>query len=147
MWVGFMRDKKAYECAPGFFVDISLKGSTYGMGFYYTTPRLMQTVRRMIDENPAAWTKALKQAQAAGFVLAGDRYARPKKEGLPPLLDAVYNRKTITMDRFEPDPAFFGTAALVDVLKEAFAALVPLYRLLIAAVERDIEQAGDAATA
>ena len=83
MWVGFMRDKKAYECAPGFFVDISLKGSTYGMGFYYTTPRLMQTVRRMIDENPAAWTKALKRAQAAGFVLAGDRYARPKKEGLP----------------------------------------------------------------
>ena len=147
MWVGFMRDKKAYECAPGFFVDISLKGSTYGMGFYYTTPRLLQSVLRMIDEIPAAWTKALKRAQAAGFVLAGDRYARPKKEGLPPLLDAVYNRKTITLERFEPDPAFFGTAALVDVLKEAFAALVPLYRLLIAAVERDIEQAGDAATA
>ena len=53
MWVGFMRDKKAYECAPGFFVDISLKGSTYGMGFYYTTPRLMQNVRRLFDENQA----------------------------------------------------------------------------------------------
>lgn len=147
MWVGFMRDKKAYECAPGFFVDISLKGSTYGMGFYYVTPRLMQTVRRMIDEKPAAWTKALKQAQAAGFSLVGDRYARPKKEGLPPLLDAVYNRKAVALERFEPDPAFFGSAALVDVLKDAFTALVPFYRLLIAAVERDIEQAGDAATA
>ena len=80
---------------------------------------------------------------AGGGICSG----RGPVEGLPPLLDAVYNRKTITMERFEPDPAFFGTAALVDVLKEAFAALVPLYRLLIAAVERDIEQAGDAATA
>ncbi len=116
------------------------------MGFYYTTPRLMQTVRRMIDENPAAWTKALKRAQAADLFWPGTG-TPARKRGAPPLLDAVYNRKTITMERFEPDPAFFGTAALVDVLKEAFAALVPLYRLLIAAVERDIEQAGDAATA
>lgn len=71
----------------------------------------------------------------------------PKKEGLSPLLDSIYNCKTVGMERFEPDPAFFGSAALVDVLKEAFTALVPLYRLLIAAVERDIALEGDMATA
>ena len=107
----------------------------------------MQTVRRMIDENPAAWTKALKRAQAAGFVLAGDRYARPKKRGSPRCSTRYTTARPSRWNDSEPDPAFFGTAALVDVLKEAFAALVPLYRLLIAAVERDIEQAGDAATA
>ena len=106
----------------------------------------MQTVRRMIDENPAAWTKSPETGAGGGICSSRGPVRPPEKEG-PPLLDAVYNRKTITMERFEPDPAFFGTAALVDVLKEAFAALVPLYRLLIAAVERDIEQAGDAATA
>ncbi len=147
MWVAFLRDKKAYPCAPGFFMDFSLKGSYYGLAFYYAAPRLMQTVRRMIDEKPAVWTKALKQAEEAGFVSTGDRYARPKRVGLPPLLDAVYNAKTVAMERFDPDPAFFGSAALVDALKEAFTALAPLYRLLIAAVERDIELAGDSATA
>lgn len=147
MWVAFLRDKKAYPCAPAFFLDFSLKGSYYGLGFYGATPRLMQTVRRMIDEKPAAWSKALKQAEEAGFASAGDRYARPKKAGLPPLLDAVYNSKTVAMERFDPDPAFFGSPALVNVLKEAFASLVPLYHLLIAAVERDIELGGDSATA
>ncbi len=147
VWVGFMRDKKAFVCAPGFFADMSAKGSTYGMGFYYATPRLMQTVRKMIDEKPAPWTRALRQAEAAGFASYGDHYARPKKEGLSPLLDSIYNCKTVGMERFEPDPAFFGSAALVDVLKEAFTALVPLYRLLIAAVERDIALEGDMATA
>ncbi len=140
VWVGFMRDKKAFVCAPGFFADMSAKGSTYGMGFYYATPRLMQTVRRMIDERPGPWTKALRQAEAAGFAPYGDRYARPKKEGLSPLLDGVYNRKTVGMERFDPDPAFFGSAALVESLQQAFTALIPLYRLLIAAVERDVEQ-------
>ena len=37
MWVGFMRDEKAYECAPGFFVDISPKGEHLRHGFF-TTP-------------------------------------------------------------------------------------------------------------
>ena len=49
MWIALMRDKKAYECAPGFFMDFSLNGSTYGLGFRWCPPGLMQALRAEID--------------------------------------------------------------------------------------------------
>ena len=34
MWLIFIRDKKLYEGPPGFYVDISPRGLSYGMGYY-----------------------------------------------------------------------------------------------------------------
>lgn len=140
VWIAFMRDKKAWDCLPGFFADMSLKESVYGMGFYAATPRLMQTLRAMLDEDPAPFVKALKKAQGAGFMLEGDKYARPKKEGLPTLVDELYNRKMWSFEKTTNDPAFFGTAELIDTLREAFRVLAPMYKLIIAGVERELEE-------
>ena len=140
VWIAFMRDKKAWDCLPGFFADMSLKESVYGMGFYAATPRLMQTLRAMLDEDPAPFVKALKKAQGAGFMLAGDKYARPKKEGLPPLVDELYNRKMWDFEKTTNDPAFFGSSALTDTLRDAFHVLAPMYKLIIAGVERELEE-------
>lgn len=142
MWVVFLRDKKAFECAPGFFIDFSLRGSTYGLGYYWNPPRLMQQLRRSIREKPAAWTKAARAAVDAGFAIAGDRYARPKAVGLPPLLDEMANRKSLSFEKFEPDPAFFGSAALVDALKDAFRTLAPAYRRMIEVTEQELLSRG-----
>lgn len=81
MWISFLRDKKAWDNLPGFYLDISLRGSSYGVGFYHPSPRLMQTLRRMIDETPDDFVQAMSRAEAAGFVCEGDRYARPKRMG------------------------------------------------------------------
>ena len=140
VWIAFMRDKKAWDCLPGFFADMSLKESVYGMGFYAATPRLMQTLRAMLDEDPAPFVKALKKARGAGFALEGDKYARPKKEGLPTLVDELYNRKMWSFEKTTNDPAFFGSSALTDTLREAFRALAPMYKLIIAGVERELEE-------
>ena len=140
VWIAFMRDKKAWDCLPGFFADMSLKESVYGMGFYAATPRLMQTLRLMLEEDPAPFVKALKKAQKAGFTLEGERYARPKKEGLPPLVDELYNRKMWSLEKTTDDPAFFGDGSLVPTLREAFQALAPMYKLIIAGVERELEE-------
>ena len=32
MWISFLRDKKAWDNLPGFYLDISLRGSSYGVG-------------------------------------------------------------------------------------------------------------------
>ena len=56
MWICFLRDKKAWDNLPGFYLDISLRGSSYGMGFYHPAPHMLQTMRRMIDEN-CAWRR------------------------------------------------------------------------------------------
>lgn len=140
VWVAFMRDKKAWDCLPGFFADMSLKETVYGMGFYAATPRLMQTLRRMLEEDPAPFVRALKKARAAGFVLEGARYARPKKEGLPPLVDELYNRKMWSLEKTVNDPAFFGSGSLTATLREAFHTLAPMYKLILAGVERELEE-------
>lgn len=140
VWIAFMRDKKAWDCLPGFFADMSLKESVYGMGFYAATPQLMNTLRAMLDEDPEPFVKALKKARRAGFVLEGDRYARPKKTGLPPLVDELYNRKMWSLEKVTDDPAFFGGPELSATLREVFQALAPMYRLIIAGVERELEE-------
>ena len=142
MWISFLRDKKAWDNLPGFYLDISLRGSSYGVGFYHPSPRLMQTLRRMIDETPDDFVQAMARAEAAGFVCEGDRYARPKKDGLPPLLDALYNRRFIDITRNEPDPAFFSRTDLPDILRAGFRELAPLYHLFAAAAEREMSTRG-----
>ena len=37
-WIVFERDKKAWVCSPGFFVDISGQGSSWGMAFTSARP-------------------------------------------------------------------------------------------------------------
>ena len=139
MWVAFLRDKKAWECLPGFFADISAKGTTYGVGYYYVTPRLMQVMRQMLEEDAAPFVKAVRQAEKAGFSLSGDFYARPKKEGLSPEVDALYNRKIWEMSKAVPDMSFFGSPAFADALCRDFKQLVPFYTLMIQGVEREVE--------
>ena len=142
VWIGLMRDKKAWPFAPGFYVDFSIQGGSYGMGFYYVPPRLMQILRRQIDNQPQKFLRAAQQAADAGFQVTGDRYARPKKEGLPPLLDELYNRKCLSFEHCEAGPAFFGTAALAQTLQQAYGQLAPLYRLLLQAAETELEERG-----
>lgn len=142
MWVAFMRDKQAFPCVPGFYVDISIQGCYYGMGFYYATPRLMQLLRRHMDEAPQIFSKAAGQALKAGFSIGGDPYARPKKEGLPAPLDQLYNRKLWEFSKHQPDPAFYANPSLPEILIQEYQALAPLYRLMMAAVEQDMAADG-----
>ena len=67
----------------------------------------MNRLRQMMDEQPKRFLTALQQASDAGFQVSGERYARPKRAGLPPLLEEVANRKCFSFDREEPDPAFY----------------------------------------
>lgn len=137
MWVAFLRDKKVWHCVPGFYADFSLQGCSYGMGFYFASPSLMDRLRCLMDELPDRFLSAAQQAVDAGFAVSGERYARPKREGLPPLLDEMANRKCFSFDREEPDPSFFGSPALTEQLIGGFRALAPIYLLLMEAVERE----------
>ena len=137
MWVAFLRDKKVWECVPGFYADFSLRGCSYGMGFYSVRPSLMNRLRQMMDEQPKRFLTALQQASDAGFQVSGERYALPKRAGLPPLLEEVANRKCFSFDREELDPAFYGSEALVPRLIDSFRVLTPIYHLLLEAVEAE----------
>lgn len=81
-WIVFERDKKAWVCSPGFFVDISGQGSSWGWAFTSARPF-------SCSSSVGGWTRIPVRlsgggaAQAAGFSPMGDRYARPKKPDAP----------------------------------------------------------------
>ena len=139
MWIVLMRDKKSWDALPAFFVDFSPRGTSYGMGIYHESPRLMQILRRHLDEDPTPFRQALRKAEKAGFAVNGDRYARPKKAGLPADIDSLYNRKWWDFTKNEPDPAFYADGSLTVILRESIKTLAPLYRLMVRAMEEELE--------
>lgn len=136
MWITFMRDKRSWDwCVPAFYLDFSLDGADWGLGFYSATPTIMKTLRAHLEADPARAIAAVEAAEAAGFQLMGQPYARPRStEETPLLLRPFYNCKSIVATRREP-VTMVSDDRLPQRLEEGFAALAQLYRLLTEAME------------
>lgn len=67
VWATFVRPKKEFPCSPAFWFEITPQGYTCGVGYYCTTPQLMQAYRDAILADPAAFRRAVRKAERAGF--------------------------------------------------------------------------------
>lgn len=93
VWATFMRPKKEFPCSPAFWFEITPQGYTYGVGYYSTTPQLMQAYRDAILADPATFRRAVRRAERAGFAFGGESYKKAKPGDVPEDLRAYYNRK------------------------------------------------------
>ncbi len=136
MWIVFMRDKRTWNwCVPAFYLDFSLGGAEWGMGFYGATPTIMKTLRRRAGADPERVSKAIRKAKRAGFVLGGEPYARPRStEDTPKELRPLYDCRNLQLSRSE-SAEFVADGKLVDDLRRGFLACAPLYAILMEAVE------------
>ena len=136
MWITFMRDKRAYDwCLPAFYLDFSVARAEWGLGFYSATPAVMRALRRRIEADISRAEAAVKSANEAGFQLGGNPYARPRStEETPELLRPFYDCRSVDLCRTEA-PDFVADGDLPDRLLAGFAALAPLYHLLMEAAE------------
>lgn len=138
MWIVFMRDKRAWDwCVPAFYIDFSLNGAEWGMGFYGVTPAIMKCLRRRVEADPERGIKAIRKAQRAGFVLEGEPYARPRStDDMPKELRPLYDCRSVGVGRMEA-PDFVADTALPDKLLRGFAACAPLYQIFVEAMEEN----------
>ncbi len=136
MWIAFMRDKRANDwCVPAFYMDFSLNGAEWGMGFYSITPAIMNTLRGIAEERSQQVEAAIRKAKRAGFTLVGEPYARPRSTPeTPAWLRPLYDYKGVSFHRREPAD-FVADESLVEKLKKGYKALAPFYTLFIEAVE------------
>jgi len=139
MWIVFMRDKRAYNwCLPAFYLDFSIARAEWGLGFYSATPAVMRALRRRVEADLPRAEAAVKAARKAGFMLGGRPYARPRStEETPELLRPFYDCRSVDLSRCE-GVDFVADADLPNRLLEGFAALAPMYALLMEAVEEAI---------
>ena len=136
MWIVFMRDKRSWDwCVPAFYLDFSLGGAEWGMGFYGATPAIMKILRRRVEADIPRAEAAVKAAADAGFLLGGNPYAKPRSTAdTPDLLRPFYDCRSVDLCRTEA-PDFVADGDLPHRLLAGFEALAPLYRLLMEAVE------------
>ena len=136
MWIVFMRDKRAYDwCLPAFYLDFSVARAEWGLGFYSATPAVMRALRRRIEADIPRAEAAVRSANEAGFMLGGNPYAKPRSTAeTPELLRPFYDCRSVDLCRTET-PDFVADSDLPHRLLAGFAALAPLYHLLMEAVE------------
>ena len=136
MWIVFMRDKRAYDwCLPAFYLDFSIARAEWGLGFYSATPAVMRALRRRVEADIPRAEAAVKAAQDAGFMLGGNPYAKPRSTAdTPVLLRPFYDCRSVDLSRCE-GANFVADGDLPQRLLAGFAALAPIYALLMEAVE------------
>ncbi|MDY3989555.1 MAG: DUF2461 domain-containing protein [Massilioclostridium sp.] len=137
MWLIFIRDKKLYEGPPGFYVDISPRGLSYGMGYYQASADAMRCYREMILGREPAFLKALEAYEGQKvFSLTGDLYKRSKAPDEPERIRSWVDRKSVDFDCTTTDFNLMFSENLDQVVAQHFRLLKPVYEFLMAVETR-----------
>lgn len=130
VWIAFKRPRKSLSDSPTFFFEIMPDSWRYGMGYYSASRTTMTRFRDHIADNPRSFLATVADIRT-GFSLEGESYKRPLIIGQTPELADWYNKKTFALIDERRDMAALYSAELVDILREAFWRLAPLYQLLV----------------
>ena len=135
VWATFVRPKKEFPCSPAFWFEITPQGYTCGVGYYCTTPQLMQAYRDAILADPAAFRRAVRKAERAGFAFGGESYKKDKPGNVPEDLRTYYNQKDAFVCRENPSLTTLRDAGIIEEFKKGIQKLEPLYHFLQKASE------------
>lgn len=139
-WVWFRRPKSSWENTPCMWFEVTPEGYDYGIGYYCTTPTLMQAYRDEILEHPQTFRKAVKSAEKAGFYCYGDSYKKDKPGDVPQDLRKYYQLKNMTFWKQKSDISILASDKIIGELRENYRALHPMYNFLISVAERIITE-------
>lgn len=131
IWLTFKRPRKEWIDAPAFFFELAPASYRYGMGFYSAEKGTMDLFRQMIDEDQAAFRKAISfYTEGSVFALEGDRYKKLLDPSRPEDLQEWYQRKNLyVVCNRQADERIFGPE-LADDLRSGFGQLKNLYDYL-----------------
>ncbi|MCL2917709.1 DUF2461 domain-containing protein [Shewanella litorisediminis] len=85
--------------APGLYLHIANDGCFVGAGIWHPEPKTLNAIRSCIDENPAAYQKALKALTDGGFAMDGGSLSRPPRgfDKGHPLIDELKRKDFIAV--------------------------------------------------
>ncbi|MCW8908413.1 MAG: DUF2461 domain-containing protein [Sedimenticola sp.] len=91
--------------APGFYLHIAPDECFVAAGIWHPESRVLAAIRGFLDDNPAAWRRALEADGFKGhFALAGDSLKRPPRgySADHPLIDDLKRKDFIAVKSIEP---------------------------------------------
>ncbi|MGL5148628.1 MAG: DUF2461 domain-containing protein [Plesiomonas shigelloides] len=123
--------------APGLYLHIANDGCFLGAGIWHPEPKALNAIRHCIDENPAAYGKALAALKQGGFEMAGESLSRPPRgfDKSHPLINELKRKDFIAIK-----PLSLAAVTRTDFateLGQGFAPCQQLMRYLCFALELD----------
>ena len=95
----------------------------------------MKCLRARVEADIHRALAAVERAEKAGFTLGGQPYARPRSTPeTPDALRPIYDCRSVALSRME-GAEFVADSGLPGRLLTGFEALMPMYGLLMEAVE------------
>jgi len=138
MWISFDHDHKELPEAPGFYFSIGTYGWHYGCGYYEAPTRVMEALRELIlaDDPDAVAAMDALDAQDT-FEIQGKTYVRTRFPDESERRRKWLDRRDLNFgcevegfELLERDEDF------IPRIEEGFRMLVPMYRLMMKAVDR-----------
>ncbi|MDO4551623.1 MAG: DUF2461 domain-containing protein [Planctomycetia bacterium] len=130
MWFSFHRRMLDWKDAPVFFMEISLSGYQYGMGFYQAQPTTMMKFRKFVDFYPEDFLNAISFFNKKHFCVDGDYYKRRVENVHPASVQPFYQAKTFFLTHVAEHDQILFSRRILSVLKRNFESLKPLYDFL-----------------
>ena len=127
LWFSFHRRQDDWKDSPVFFMEISLSGYQYGMGFYQAIPATMMKFRKFVDFYPDKFLHALSFFNKKHFTVDGDRYKKSFENPHPESVQAFYQAKTFYLTHQATHDATLFSCKILTELQRNFERLKPLY--------------------
>ncbi len=138
LWVSFSKYRKEFPLFPTFWLEVFQNGYDCGVGYFYTTPHLMEFYRKEILENKKEFGKMIRSFENEGMLTYGDTYKKPKTGDIPSELVSYYNRRSIGFYKHIQGIADIESGEFVDKVIEIYKGLAPMYKFLLSASEKEL---------
>ncbi|HPD48551.1 MAG TPA: DUF2461 domain-containing protein [Anaerohalosphaeraceae bacterium] len=137
-WIVFKRPGKDWSSRSiGYFLEINATWYRYGLGFYDAAADIMAQFRRQIDEDPQGFLDAIAWFEGQDvFELEGETYKRLRGVDKPEPLHTWYNYKSFYLSCNRKIDKAILSEKLVDDLMYGFGMTAPLYRYMLATIQR-----------
>ncbi|MDD3335016.1 MAG: DUF2461 domain-containing protein [Eubacteriales bacterium] len=143
LWLTFHRSGEAKDTSVMYWFELGSEWVEWGLGFWGQNRPAMDALRRRMIGKPQEVMKALRQAKVPDqdLLLLGDRYQRMKPpDGLPAKLAMLYPAKDFYVKRVNVPFAVCYQRELLEMVKQDYVRLKPLYVLLRSVADEGMAQ-------
>lgn len=131
LWLAFRRAGVEKDGAPFYWFEISPERVTWGLGIWGENRNLMDSMRRRMLSDPAAFERLLPCVEEAGCVMMGQTWKKmPVPPEIPPHLKSMYVARSIYFEKGETKLSWIYQKSIVSRVFRDFLALAPVYRML-----------------
>lgn len=129
MWVTFGRNKADWPFHPCLWFEFSPENYSYGVGFRYTPPAMMEVYRKHLLNYEEDFLAALKSLSKTKAKVSGEEYKKSKANH-PETLSPFFNRKYLCFIAENPDITRIADNRIVSELRAAYKKFAPMYEFM-----------------